>query len=103
MLHETTRIFFHNHLVLSIKVVLLFVVFLDFKKVLAFRVVHHALFLHKLRSLNIETNMLQWIVNYLHRKKECVIINEVHSSYVDETSGVPQRSVLGHLIFLNIL
>lgn len=73
-------------------------VFLDFQK--AFDLVNHQLLCFKLGKLNIDPNILSWIESFLRNRTQFVTANNADSSPCSVTSGMPQGSVLGPLLFL---
>ena len=75
------------------------VIYFDFAK--AFDTVSHDLILQKLKAqYKIDDTLLKFFVNYLHRRKQQVIIDNAVSNSVDVLSGVPQGSILGPLLFV---
>ena len=73
-------------------------VFLDLSK--AFDLIDHSILKSKLAHVGILDHALHWFDNYLTGRTQTVCVNGTSSEPMDLNFGVPQGSVLGHLLFL---
>ena len=73
------------------------IVYLDFSK--AFDKVSHSRLLNALSHYKINSILLNWIQDYLSGRSQSTLVDDVFSASVLVSSGVPQGSVLGPLLF----
>ena len=74
------------------------VVLLDIQK--AFGTVDHQIHLGKLRCYGVSGDQLVFFASYLNNRQHCCNVNGTLSSTKRIRCGIPQGSILGHLLFI---
>ena len=77
----------------------------DFVRIFAFDLrktfdsVSHSILCNKLRELDINPYIFNWLISYLSDRKQRVVVDGVTTKYLNINKGVPQGTVLGPILF----
>ena len=73
----------------------------DFSK--AFDSVSHNILCSKLKQVNINPYIINWLISFLDHRKQRVVVDGYSTEYISINRGVPQGTVLGPVLFSNFI
>jgi retron-type reverse transcriptase len=71
---------------------------MDFAK--AFDKVPHKRLLYKMKYFGISEQLINWVKSFLSNRTQAILLENMASSKISVTSGVPQGTVLGPILVL---
>ena len=74
---------------------------LDFSK--AFDRINYQILISKMRKLDINESITNWVIDFLSGRKQRVKISGVFSDWLPVNGGVPQGTVHGPILFLSMV
>jgi retron-type reverse transcriptase len=73
-------------------------IIMDFAK--AFDKVPHKRLLYKMKYFGISEQLINWVKSFLSNRTQAILLENMASSKISVTSGVPQGTVLGPILVL---
>jgi retron-type reverse transcriptase len=73
-------------------------IIIDFAK--AFDKVPHKRLLYKMKYFGISEQLINWVKSFLSNRTQAILLENMASSKISVTSGVPQGTVLGPILVL---
>ena len=73
-------------------------IFMDISR--AFDCISTPIMLKKLEKIGVKNNTLEWFKNYLTGRRQCTIINDIKSGFLETKRGTPQGGVISPILFL---